>query len=172
MRSMPKVPPKGFTFGLLLHKHIHSSVGRKKVPMGWQEEKAWKALHRKRGARSGDCLSLTQSSHDIGRNRRSRFQVKRCPFVGRRVTLVGNDMVQMSKFQNLFYEREKGERREMPARRRQIECLRRRRRRRRVTTRSGAVLASACAHWNWHSRGHLSLLALRARDTVFCTCIL
>ena len=122
--------------------------------------------------RSGDCPSLTQSSHDTWRNRRSRFQVKRCPLVGRRVTLVGNDMVQMSKFQNLFYEREKGERREMPARRRQIECLRRRRRRRRVTTRSGAVLASACAHWNWHSRGHLSLLALRARDTVFCTCIL
>ena len=50
MRSMPKVPPKGFTFGLLLHKHIHSSVGRKKVPMGWEEEKAWKAPHRKRGA--------------------------------------------------------------------------------------------------------------------------
>ena len=147
----------------------------------WEEEKAWKALHRKRGARSGGCLSLTQSSHrglrhlashDIWRNRRSRFQVKRCPFVGRRVTLVGNDMVQMSKFQNLFYEREKGERREMPARRRQIECLRRRRRRRRVTTRSGAAFAPACAHWNWHSRGHLSLLALRARDTVFCTCIL
>ena len=130
----------------------------------WEEGKAWKALHRKRGARSGDCPSPTPSSHDIWRNRRSRFQVKRCPFVGREATSVVGKieyMVHMSKFQNLFCIRgKKGEEKEKAARRRQIECLRRRKRRRRVTTRSGAALAPACAHWNWHSRGHLS----RARD--------
>ena len=134
-----------------------------------EEEKAWKALHRKRGA--GDCPSLTQSSHDTWRNRRSSFQVKRCSFDGRRATLVVGKMkymVHMSKFQNLFCIRgKKGDKREKAARRRQIECLRRRKRRRRATTRSGATLAPACAHWNWHSRGHLSLLTLRARDTVF-----